>query len=66
MKGKVKWFNELKHFGFIARDDKGPDAFVHASDVEGGRTLRQGETVEFDLGQNARGRPKAVHVRVVT
>jgi cold shock CspA family protein len=47
------------------RDDKGPDAFVHASDVEGGRTLREGETVEFELGQDDRGRPKAVQVRVV-
>jgi len=37
---------------------------VHASDVEAGRTLREGEVVEFEVGQDDRGRPKATQVRV--
>ena len=66
---RLEWpsgtFNVTKRFGFIVRDDGGQDAFVHASDVEGGRTLREGDTVEFDLGQDDRGRAKAVRVRVL-
>lgn len=66
MKGTVKWFNATKRYGFIIREDRGPDCFVHISDVEGGQALREGEAVEFELGQDDRGRPKAIQVRPIS
>lgn len=50
MRGKVKWFNNEKGFGFI-NDDKGQDIFVHYSAIliEGYKTLAQNQEVEFDL-----------------
>jgi CspA family cold shock protein len=64
MRGKVKWFSATKGYGFLMREDQGPDVFVHTSDIQGG-PLKQDDTVEFELGQDERGRPKATQVRVV-
>jgi cold shock protein len=61
-KGKVKWFNEQKGFGFIEQDN-GTDVFVHYSSVkgEGFKTLAEGDAVEFDVTQGPKG-PKAENV----
>jgi CspA family cold shock protein len=61
-RGKVKWFNEQKGFGFIEQEN-GTDVFVHYSSLkgEGFKTLAEGEEVEFDVTQGPKG-PKAENV----
>ena len=56
-KGKVKWFNNQKGFGFITADDTSKDIFVHYSAVQGDgyKTLTQGQDVEFELVKSDKG-----------
>ncbi|HDR4725477.1 cold shock protein CspC [Bacillus cereus group sp. Sample62] len=62
MQGRVKWFNAEKGFGFIERED-GDDVFVHFSAIQqdGYKSLEEGQRVEFDIVDGARG-PQAANV----
>ena len=56
IKGRVKWFNNSKGYGFIERND-GDDVFVHFSQIksQGFRSLREGDFVEFSIEQGEKG-----------
>jgi len=62
--GTVKFFNSMKGFGFITRDDGQPDAFVHISAVErsGLSSLNEGDRLEFDIEVDRRGKYSAVNL----
>jgi CspA family cold shock protein len=62
--GTVKFFNTMKGFGFITRDDGQPDAFVHISAVErsGLGSINEGDRLEFDLEVDRRGKYSAVNL----
>jgi len=64
-RGRVKWFNESKGYGFIEQED-GADVFVHYSAIqqEGFKTLAEGEELEFEITEGAKG-PQAANVRKV-
>ncbi len=61
-KGRVKWFDEKKGFGFIERED-GNDVFVHFRAIQGSgfKTLAEGQEVEFEVEDGQKG-PQAVNV----
>lgn len=62
MQGKVKWFNDVKGFGFITAED-GKDVFFHHSSIKmkGYRSLAEGDSVEFEIEPSDKG-PRANNV----
>jgi len=67
MNGKVKWFNSTKGFGFIEREDKEKDVFVHISavkdaDMDG---LDEGQEVTFEIEEGPKG-PNAVNLQKIS
>ncbi len=62
VKGTVKWFNPDRNYGFIEREG-GSDVFVHGSEVEGARLLKEGDHVTFNIEEGDRGQ-KATNVVV--
>jgi CspA family cold shock protein len=65
MKGKVKWFNNEKGYGFITTDD-GKDVFAHYSGIEdeGYKSLDEGQDVEFDITNGPKGE-QAVNIKKI-
>ncbi len=65
LKGKVKWFNGKKGYGFIEREDKEKDVFVHASAVReaGLRFLNEGDEITFEVEDGEKG-PAAVKLQI--
>jgi cold shock protein len=64
--GKVKWFNNAKGYGFVIAEIGGDDLFVHYSSIQmdGYKTLKAGQAVEFDIEHGAKGR-HAVNIRSI-
>ncbi len=67
MKGKVKWFNSEKGYGFIENEEGGKDVFVHFSAIvaEGYRTLNEGQSVTFETEPDPKNSDKLRAVNVV-
>ena len=67
LQGKIKWYNGKKGYGFIERDDKEKDAFIHASAVKsaGLRYLNEGDKLEFELSEDSGKGPSAINIKKV-
>ncbi len=66
VRGKVKWFNDQKGYGFIAKEDGSGDVFAHFSAIQsdGFKSLAEGDSVEFDVVESDKG-PKASNIKKI-
>ena len=63
IKGKIKWFNPIKGYGFIAREDNEKDVFVHSSAARAANVeLNEGDTLTFDIEEGQKG-PSAINLQ---
>ena len=63
IKGKIKWFNPIKGYGFIAREDNEKDVFVHSSAARAANVeLNEGDTLTFDIEEGTKG-PSAINLQ---
>ena len=62
-RGKVKWFSNVKGYGFVEQEGGGQDVFVHYSSIQGDgyKTLEEGDQISFEITQGAKG-PQASNV----
>jgi len=61
MKGKIKWYNSRKGYGFIEGEDK-KDIFVHRDSIPDGTVLNEGDQVEYEIEDSDKG-PKATNIK---
>ncbi len=61
MKGKIKWYNSRKGYGFIEGEDK-KDIFVHRNSIPDGTSLNEGDQVEYEIEDSDKG-PKATNLK---
>ena len=65
-RGSIKWFDEMKHYGFIVADQGSKEIFFHESDIDAmDKTVEKGERVEFEIKEGPKGL-KAFRVRPVS